>query len=64
MSQSLWTALGLVLVIEGLTYALFPGLLRRVMAQMQTISDDQLRTGGVVAAAAGVGVVWLVRMFF
>lgn len=54
-------ALGLVLVIEGLLYALVPGQLRAMMLSFQKLSDDQLRTGGVIAMALGVMIVWLVR---
>ena len=54
-------ALGLVLVIEGLLYALVPAQLRAMMLAMQKLSDDQLRIGGVAAMAVGVVVVWLVR---
>ena len=54
-------ALGLVLVIEGLLYALVPGQLRAMMVSFQKLSDDQLRTGGVIAMALGVMIVWLVR---
>lgn len=55
------TALGLVLVIEGLLYAFVPGHLKRMMAMMQSIPEDALRTGGLVAMAAGVALVWLAR---
>ena len=54
-------ALGLVLVIEGLLYALVPGQLKAMMVAFQKLSDDQLRTGGVIAMALGVTIVWLVR---
>ena len=54
-------ALGLVLVIEGLLYALVPGQLKAMMVAFQKLSDDQLRTGGVIAMALGVAIVWLVR---
>ncbi len=60
MSQ-LGMALGLVLVFEGLLYALVPGQLKRMMMAMQQLSDDQLRIGGVAAVALGVAIVWLVR---
>jgi len=55
------TALGLVLVIEGLLYAVAPGKLKHLMLQLQEIPDDALRVGGVAAVAIGVALVWLVR---
>ena len=55
------TAAGMVLVIEGLFYAVVPRHLRRILRAMQDLSDDQLRVGGVTAMAAGVVIVWLVR---
>ena len=61
MIPDLLMALGLVLVIEGLLYALVPGHLKAMMQSVQKLSDDQLRIGGVAAMAAGVAVVWLVR---
>ena len=59
--SDLLPALGLVLVIEGLLYALAPRLARRMMSAAREMSDDQLRLGGVVATIVGVGVVWLVQ---
>ena len=64
MIPDLLTALGLVLVIEGLLYALVPGHLKAMMLAMQKLSDDQLRIGGVAAMSLGVGVVWIVRSVF
>lgn len=55
------TAIALVLVIEGGLYALFPGGMRRMMAQMQTIPESRLRVLGLVGAVAGVLGVWLLR---
>jgi uncharacterized protein YjeT (DUF2065 family) len=55
------TALGLVLVVEGLFYAVVPGQLKAMMKTMQELTDDQLRVGGVTAMAVGVVIVWLVR---
>ena len=55
------TALGLVLVLEGLFYAAVPGHLKRMMRTVQEMSDEQLRAGGVGAMAIGVVIVWLVR---
>jgi uncharacterized protein YjeT (DUF2065 family) len=55
------TALGLVLVIEGVIYALFPAGMQRVMAMMQEMSPASLRAAGLLSAAAGLAVVWAVR---
>ena len=64
MMPELLLALGLVLVIEGLLYALVPAKLRAMMASLQKLSDDQMHMGGVIAMAIGVAVVWLVRAAF
>ena len=61
MTAEILMALGFVLVIEGLLYALVPGQLKAMMLSFQKLSDDQLRIGGVTAVALGVAVVWLVR---
>lgn len=57
----LLTALGLVLVIEGVLYALAPDAMRRLAARAALLPSEALRTGGVAAAVAGVGLVWLLR---
>lgn len=54
-------ALGLVLVIEGVLYGGLPNLARRLAAEMLAMPEQVLRTAGLVAAAIGVAVVWLVR---
>lgn len=54
-------ALGLVLVIEGLTFAAFPAATRRALQALLEATDGNLRTAGVVAAVAGVLLVWFVR---
>lgn len=61
MSEAIFTALGLVLVIEGLLYALVPGQLRRMLAAMEQLSEDQLRLGGIAAIAVGVLIVFVAR---
>ena len=57
----LFTALALVLVIEGLFLALFPHRLRQILAMMEQMSPEVLRLGGVAAATAGVLLVWILR---
>jgi len=64
MIPDLLMALGLVLVIEGLLYALVPGHLKAMMLALQKLSDDQLRIAGVAAMSLGVAVAWIVRSVF
>jgi uncharacterized protein len=59
MTTTLLTAAGLVLVFEGLTYALVPGQMKQLMAKLQETSIEQLRMMGTIGLAAGVFVVWL-----
>ena len=54
-------ALGLVLVLEGALYALFPEFMKRMARQAMETPGDTLRVAGVVSAALGVALVWLVR---
>lgn len=61
MGDDLITALGLVLVIEGAVYALFPEAMKRMMVRFIDQPGAILRGAGVAAAALGVIVVWLVR---
>ena len=58
---TIWTALGLVLVIEGLTYALVPGQMKKMMAMMQDAPVERLRMVGTLVLALGVLVIWLAR---
>lgn len=62
--RELITALGLVLVIEGIGYALAPGRFKAMMAKVAEIPEERLRTVGIVAVAVGVAVVWLARQYF
>jgi len=61
LSSVLIAAFGLVLVIEGLIYALFPAGMKRVMVQVLELPPSLLRNGGIVAAVVGCLIVWLVR---
>jgi uncharacterized protein YjeT (DUF2065 family) len=57
----LFSALGLVLAIEGALYAAFPGVMRRALASLMAQPDQALRVGGLLALVTGVMVVWMVR---
>lgn len=57
----LLTGLALVLVVEGLLYALAPDAMKRFMIQALEIPGETLRAAGLVAAVVGLGFVWLLR---
>ena len=59
--SDLIVALGLVLVIEGVLYGGLPQLAKRLAAEVLTMPEQALRIGGLLAAVAGVFIVWLVR---
>jgi uncharacterized protein YjeT (DUF2065 family) len=59
--RDLWTALALVLVIEGALYALFPEGMKRAAARAVATPSQALRVAGLAAACLGVALVWLAR---
>jgi uncharacterized protein YjeT (DUF2065 family) len=59
--SDLLVGLGLVLVIEGLLWSLWPGLGRKLLEAASQTPESTLRLAGAVAVAAGVVLVWLIR---
>ena len=59
--RELLTGLALVLVIEGILYALFPEGMKRAAARTLAVPPQMLRAAGLAAAAIGVVLVWLLR---
>ena len=59
--RDLWTGLALVLVVEGILYALFPQGMKRVAERTTEVPAQMLRGAGLMAAAVGVVIVWLLR---
>lgn len=55
------TALALTAVIEGVLYALFPGMMARGAALILRSPENALRATGVALAVIGVAAVWLIR---
>ena len=61
LGTALLTAIGLVLVLEGLFYALGPEAMQRAMRLLQETDPNTLRRAGLMAVAVGVLLVWLAR---
>lgn len=54
-------ALGLVLAVEGLAFALAPSRMDQIVAMIAAIPPERRRMIGLAMLAAGVGLVWLAR---
>ncbi len=59
--SDLVVGLGLVLVIEGLLWALLPKLATRLLEGASTTPETTLRIAGWSAVFLGLGLGWLIR---
>jgi len=59
--KELIVAIGLLLVIEGLVYTIFPDQMKSMMRKMQELSTSNLRTGGLFFALIGFIIVWIIK---
>lgn len=61
MSDALWLALALLLVLEGLMPAINPGGWRRMFEQILGLQDHQIRAVGLVSMLAGLVLLWVLQ---
>ncbi len=61
LGADLLAAIALALAIEGALYALFPDAMKRFIQRVSEQPANALRTAGLIATVAGVGLAWLVR---
>lgn len=61
MIETALLALGLVLVVEGLVYALAPSLIEELLAAMRALTIEQRRLMGLTALVIGVILLWLAK---
>jgi uncharacterized protein YjeT (DUF2065 family) len=54
-------AIGSVLVVEGLVYALAPSAIERLFEAYRSLTIDQRRMMGLASIAIGVVLCWLAR---
>jgi uncharacterized protein YjeT (DUF2065 family) len=52
-------ALGLVLIVEGLVYALAPSLVEDLLAALRDLPLETRRLVGLAALAVGMALVWV-----
>ena len=59
MNSTLLTALGLMLVLEGLLPLLLPQAWRDTFKRMIELKDGQLRFVGLISIVGGLVLIWL-----
>lgn len=64
MSDALWMALALFLVLEGLMPAINPAGWRRMFEQILLLDDQKIRTVGLVSMVAGLVMLWVLQGAF
>ncbi len=52
----------LILIVEGLVYALFPDKMKALLKRVVEVPVTALRSGGLIAAVGGFGMLWLIRL--
>ena len=61
MISILIAAFGLLLIFEGLLYAIFPNTMKLMISNMLNSSNETLKWTGIVAAIFGLVLIWIVR---
>ncbi len=56
--RELIIAIGLLLFIEGMLYALFPSKMKSILKKIEKISSSQLRGSGLIFALIGFVIIW------
>ncbi|KPB02843.1 DUF2065 domain-containing protein [Ahrensia marina] len=61
MLSTLITAVGLVLVIEGLLYGVFPSLAKKLGEFLIATPRNDIQIAGIALALVGLVIVWFAR---
>ena len=56
--KELIIAIGLLLFIEGMLYALFPSKMKNMLKVIEKMQANQLRISGLIFAIIGFAIVW------
>ena len=51
-------SLGMLLILEGLLYAIFPNRMKSMIIKMTEMSNDSLKWGGLISAIVGFLMLW------
>ncbi len=61
--DEIFTAVGLLLFIEGLLYTVFPGSMKKMLNSMKDLSEQKLRVGGLIFAIMGFIIIAYIKKF-
>ena len=59
---TLLLAIGLVLVLEGLVYALAPSIIEQLLVALRALPEDKRRLIGLGSVAIGVVFLWSAKL--
>ena len=59
--KDLITALGLLLFIEGLLFAIFPTRIKNMIKVIENIPETKLRSAGIFFLILGFLIVWYIK---
>ncbi|RKF16675.1 DUF2065 domain-containing protein [Roseovarius spongiae] len=62
MIETTLLALGLVLIVEGLVYALAPSIVERMLEALRDVPQEARRTLGLLALISGLLLVWAAKL--
>ena len=61
--DQIFTAVGLLLFIEGLLYSIFPGSMKKMLNSMKDLSEQKLRLGWLIFAIIGFIIIAYIKKF-
>jgi uncharacterized protein len=59
--KELLIAFGLFLFLEGILYAIFPSKMKNMLKKLELITDNQLRSGGLIFAIIGFIIIYYIK---